>query len=1202
MDIFKIALILIIVSTILICTTDDASAVNTGAETGYNAINVQSSQVSADSNSVDIDEENSESAKIKLTNEFREGYSPQFPDPGTVIDHSNYCDWVWSCINITNDGPDNASVTIEDIGSKGFVYYNPSIGWNGYVRSNNGTGWIWDDNFDVKTGVGTYYIPNGETYQVAILGYANKTGTITNTVNQISQDIYSPDPYPTVSANLEVSPAAVIRMNKEFRSTLNGSPIYDANYRDWVYGVVSTINSGPNAANVIYQITSSGFTPNGIYAVSTDNGLTWDWNDGSYTVGTGQWNINIPSNANYLLAIYGQITKSGTVSNTVTEISQDVYNPYSANNSRAKCLIVFDDGNVAQYNIAFSYMQTKGIIGTVYVNGYNIGQYSVLTLAELHEMAEAGWIIGNHGYNHADLTQLTDQQILNELDQQINFLLNNGLMNGAYHLSYPGGYNNVNVYAIMNDLGMLTGRTIQGNLIDNLNSLNLYQIPAYTIINTTPVSSIKQYIDNALATDSTIVLLFHNIANSNADTYDYLTSDFQDIIDYISNSGIDCLTVNDLYQQVGIAPINIPSKNTLYHTSHSTSDGYDTASAYLSVPTPIADIEISNAASDYTPQNQDNITITVTVKNNGPNTAENVTVGNWLNGNYIIWVSDDSVGAYDPVTGVWTLGDLESGSISILNIVAKVIGSNVIIANTATYNSGSTYDPNPNNNYQTINLSVLTPTTVTLNPVSGFKGDKVDLIAKLTDTQNNIPVEGKTIQFTVNGTSVGTAKTNAEGIATLAYTITQSFGTYNILAEFIQDDTYIGSNIINTLTVARIPTEIIVNPVSGFKGDKVDLIAKLTDTQNNIPVEGKTIQFTVNGTSVGTAKTNAEGIATLAYTITQSFGTYNILAEFIQDDTYIGSNIINTLTVARIPTEITVNPVSGFKGDKVDLIAKLTDTQNNIPVEGKTIQFTVNGTSVGTAKTNAEGIATLAYTITQSFGTYNILAEFIQDDTYIGSNDNNNLNVFDNTPPVIKSSNPVNNAVNVALNKVIQITFNEAIKLGSNPWIELYTTGNGIYIPFTSKINGNVLSITPTSLLAGTKYTVILHTNSITDMEGNGLASPYTTRFTTTTPPVVTSTSPVNNAVNVALNKVIKIQFNKTIQFGTNPWIEFKNSSGMGKPFKATISGSTLNITTNATMARGTTYTVIIHSNAVTDTTGTAGLATPYTTKFTTTK
>ena len=47
LDIFKIALVLICICTILICATDDASAVNTGAE-GYNAINVQSSQVSAD--------------------------------------------------------------------------------------------------------------------------------------------------------------------------------------------------------------------------------------------------------------------------------------------------------------------------------------------------------------------------------------------------------------------------------------------------------------------------------------------------------------------------------------------------------------------------------------------------------------------------------------------------------------------------------------------------------------------------------------------------------------------------------------------------------------------------------------------------------------------------------------------------------------------------------------------------------------------------------------------------------------------------------------------------------------------------------------------------------------------------------------------------------------------------------------------------
>ena len=166
--------------------------------------------------------------------------------------------------------------------------------------------------------------------------------------------------------------------------------------------------------------------------------------------------------------------------------------------------------------------------------------------------------------------------------------------------------------------------------------------------------------------------------------------------------------------------------------------------------------------------------------------------------------------------------------------------------------------------------------------------------------------------------------------------------------------------------------------------------------------------------------------------------------------------------------------------------------------------------------------------------------------------------------------------------------------------IELYKTGSGENVLFTSSIVGNVLSITPNSLLAtGTQYTVILHPNSITDMIGNGLAADYTTKFTTTTPPVVTSTSPANNAVNVALNKVIQIKFNKNIKFGTDSWIELKTTnSGTAKPFTATITGSSLYIKPTTQLARGTSYTVIIHSNAVTDTTGTAGLVTSYTIKF----
>ena len=125
--------------------------------------------------------------------------------------------------------------------------------------------------------------------------------------------------------------------------------------------------------------------------------------------------------------------------------------------------------------------------------------------------------------------------------------------------------------------------------------------------------------------------------------------------------------------------------------------------------------------------------------------------------------------------------------------------------------------------------------------------------------------------------------------------------------------------------------------------------------------------------------------------------------------------------------------------------------------------------------------------------------------------------MLDKTSPIVISSNPVNNTANIALNTIIKITFNENIKFGTNTWIELYATATGKATSFKSTITGNVLSIIPQSLLAsGTKYTVIVHSKSITDLAGNNLTAPYTTRFTTALPPVVTNTNPVNNAVNVA--------------------------------------------------------------------------------------
>jgi len=101
------------------------------------------------------------------------------------------------------------------------------------------------------------------------------------------------------------------------------------------------------------------------------------------------------------------------------------------------------------------------------------------------------------------------------------------------------------------------------------------------------------------------------------------------------------------------------------------------------------------------------------------------------------------------------------------------------------------------------------------------------------------------------------------------------------------------------------------------------------------------------------------------------------------------------------------------------------------------------------------------------------------------------------TSPKVTAADPSNNSVNISVNKTIKITFNESIKSGSM-FIELKNS-NGTLFHINKSINGNILTINhSTPLSKGAKYTLILHTGSVTDSAGNKLAM-WSSSFTTNT-------------------------------------------------------------------------------------------------------
>ena len=190
----------------------------------------------------------------------------------------------------------------------------------------------------------------------------------------------------------------------------------------------------------------------------------------------------------------------------------------------------------------------------------------------------------------------------------------------------------------------------------------------------------------------------------------------------------------------------------------------------------------------------------------------------------------------------------------------------------------------------------------------------------------------------------------------------------------------------------------------------------------------------------------------------------------------------------------------------------------------------------------------------------------------------------DKTAPTIKSVDPSNKAVNVSINKIIKVTFSEAIKAGNN-WIELKDS-SGKAVSFTKSINGSVLTVTPTSSLAkGTRYTLTLHTGSLTDLSGNKIALCGSTFTTDGTAPIIKSVDPANKATNVAINKTIKVTFSESIKNGTG-WIELKDSAGNAVSFTQSIIGSILTVIPTSNLTSGTTYTLTLHTGSLTDLSG----------------
>ncbi len=216
----------------------------------------------------------------------------------------------------------------------------------------------------------------------------------------------------------------------------------------------------------------------------------------------------------------------------------------------------------------------------------------------------------------------------------------------------------------------------------------------------------------------------------------------------------------------------------------------------------------------------------------------------------------------------------------------------------------------------------------------------------------------------------------------------------------------------------------------------------------------------------------------------------------------------------------------------------------------------------------------------------------------------------DTTKPILTSTIPANGATGVSLTSPVVITFSENIQAGtyfSSIYIKNLTTGSKVTLSSKS-ISGNILTITQSlNRLANNSYQVYIPAGAVKDMAGNSLGSSYSFTFKTaggtstdTTPPTITTTSPVNGATGVSLTSSVTINFSENILAGANfSSIYIKNLTTDKTVTLAskTISGNKLIIKQSLSRLSKNNYLVYIPAGAVKDAAGNS-LKTSYSFQF----
>lgn len=287
--------------------------------------------------------------------------------------------------------------------------------------------------------------------------------------------------------------------------------------------------------DIMYNL-SNGKTDYDYLTIATKSPDSWSKASGEFVA---------PANA-VSATVYFALAQAGYIQTDDYNLSE--FSPQKFN--RAIVSINFDDGWRSVYQNALPILSKYGLSSTAYIITGAIDNPEYMTTAMLQTLKNQGNEIASHSVTHPELTKLNSTNLGLELSSSQSALRQLfGISGVADNFASPYGEYDSNV---INEIKKYykSHRSIDGgyNSKDNFNAFN---IKGQCVLSTTTSSELQSWINEAIATNTWLVLVYHEVGTTyDSPMYSVSTSNFDTQMSLIKQSGITIETNDQALNEI----------------------------------------------------------------------------------------------------------------------------------------------------------------------------------------------------------------------------------------------------------------------------------------------------------------------------------------------------------------------------------------------------------------------------------------------------------------------------------------------------------------------------------------------------------------------------------------------------------------------------------------------------------------------------